>query len=103
MGRFTASINDNLKDRLPAYAQGHGYDRTQALEVIIRVIFEDVRITIIPIIAMVLARPRPLGRGLGNFMNHLLIGYRAQTLVSRPPGLRKEDGHVLLIICAPWA
>lgn len=41
MARFTASIDDNLKDRLDAYAEQHGYNRSQALEVMIRAFFEE--------------------------------------------------------------
>ena len=41
MARFTASIDDNLKARLDTYAKDHGYNRSEALEVMIRAFFEQ--------------------------------------------------------------
>ena len=41
MARFTASIDDNLKSQLDAYAEEHGYNRSEALEVMIRAFFEQ--------------------------------------------------------------
>lgn len=41
MARFTASIDDNLKTRLDTYAEQNGYNRSEALEVMIRAFFQD--------------------------------------------------------------
>ena len=41
MARFTASIDDNLKAQLDTYANDHGYNRSEALEVMIRAFFEQ--------------------------------------------------------------
>ena len=41
MARFTASIDDNLKARLDTYAKDHGYNRSEALEVMIRAFFKQ--------------------------------------------------------------
>jgi ribbon-helix-helix CopG family protein len=41
MARFTASINDQLKEQLDAYADENGYNRSEALELMIRTFFES--------------------------------------------------------------
>ena len=41
MARFTASIDDNLKAQLDTYAEKHSYNRSEALEVMIRAFFEQ--------------------------------------------------------------
>lgn len=40
MARFTVSIDDGLKDRLDGFAEAKGYNRSEALEVMIRAFFE---------------------------------------------------------------
>ena len=40
MARFTASINDELKAQLDDYAEENGFNRSQALELMIRTFFE---------------------------------------------------------------
>lgn len=41
MARFTASIDDKLKARLDTYAEEQGFNRSEALEVMIRAFFEE--------------------------------------------------------------
>ena len=40
MARFTASIDDQLKDQLDTFAEEHDYNRSEALELMIRTFFE---------------------------------------------------------------
>jgi hypothetical protein len=40
MARFTASINDQLKAQLDTFANENGYNRSEALELMIRTFFE---------------------------------------------------------------
>ncbi len=41
MARFTASIDDQLKAQLDTFAEENGYNRSQALELMIRTFFES--------------------------------------------------------------
>lgn len=40
MARFTVSIDDGLKEQLDGFAEAQGYNRSEALEVMIRAFFE---------------------------------------------------------------
>lgn len=40
MARFTVSIDDGLKDKLDGFAEAKGYNRSEALKVMIRPFFE---------------------------------------------------------------
>lgn len=41
MARFTASISDEVKERLDAFAEENGYNRSEALEMVLRSFFSE--------------------------------------------------------------